>query len=48
VVATIAGAIVTGFAQLDTFGWRALAAGATIALTVVGLAVRGRVDEPAD
>jgi hypothetical protein len=48
VMATIASAIVTAFAQLDSFGWRALAAGATIALTVVGLAVRGRVDEPAD
>ena len=48
VVATIACAIVAGIAQLDTFGWRALAVGATIALAIVALAVRGRVDEPTD
>jgi hypothetical protein len=43
----LAGAIVAGLAQLDTLGWRALAVGATIALAVVALAVRGRL-EPSD
>ena len=41
----IAGAIVVAFAQLDTFELRALAAGGTVALTVVALIVRGRVEE---
>jgi hypothetical protein len=43
----VAGAIVAGLAQLDTLGWRALSVGATIALAVVALAVRGRI-EPSD
>jgi hypothetical protein len=38
----IAGAIVAGLAQLDTFGLRALAAGGTVALAVVAFTVRGR------
>jgi hypothetical protein len=46
VAATIAGSIVAGLAQLDTFGLRALAAGATVALAVVALVIRGRIDEP--
>jgi hypothetical protein len=41
----IAGAIVVAFAQLDTFEVRALAAGGTIALAVVALIVRGRVED---
>jgi hypothetical protein len=41
----IAGAIVVAFGQLDTFELRALAAGGTVALTVVALIVRGRVEE---
>jgi hypothetical protein len=41
VASAVAGAIVAGVAQLDTFGWRALAAGATVALIVLTLSVRG-------
>lgn len=44
----IAGAIVVGFAQLDTFGLRALAAGGTVALALVALTVRGQVDSESD
>ena len=39
--AAIAGGIVAGLAQLDRFGWRAPAAGATVALAVLALTVRG-------
>ena len=45
VASVVAGGIVVLFAQLDALGLRALAAGGTIALTVVALLVRGR-DEP--
>lgn len=47
VTATIASAIVAGLAQLDRFGWRAPAVGATVALAVVALTVRGRLDADA-
>ena len=39
--ATIAGVVVAALAQLDRFGWRAPAAGATVALAVLALTVRG-------
>jgi hypothetical protein len=42
--AAIASGIVAGLAQLDRFGWRAPAAGATVALGVVALTVRGRLE----
>ncbi len=45
VASAVAGAIVILFAQLDALGLRALAAGGTIALAVVALVVRGRVDD---
>jgi hypothetical protein len=42
VASVVAGGLVILFAQLDALGLRALAAGGTIALTVVALLVRGR------
>jgi hypothetical protein len=41
----LAGAAVAGLAQLATFGWRAMAAGATVALAAVALAVRGGLED---
>jgi len=48
VAAAIAGAIVAGLSQLDRFGWRAPAAGATVALVVLALTVRGRLGDESE